>query len=97
METYILKAYRPNIHPYLLISVGFIALWIEIAITRPEELTNIGFIIASIFFLVFVGPPVVLTVSYFLQDLNKQISIDKTKGIISVEKNAERHEFKKQD
>ena len=98
-----MKTYKLRIHIALililccLISVGFVSFWIRIAISRPEELTDIGFIIASVLFLIFVGPPIVLTITYFIQDFRKKISVDNTKGILSIRKNNKSFEFRKQD
>jgi len=70
----------------LLISVGFLSYWINLAISNPEDLTNSGYIIMSLFFLVILGPPIVLTITYFYEDLNKIITL-KDKEIIVVKNN----------
>ncbi|RIJ46769.1 hypothetical protein D1614_17750 [Maribellus luteus] len=79
-----------------LIAVGFVAFWLRIAISKPEELTNVGFIVTSIVFLVFVGPPIVLTTTYFLHDFRKTISIDKSSGVLFVKKHNEHFKFNKE-
>lgn len=97
-----MKTYKLRIHTLLIlvlccfISVGFVSFWIRIAISRPEDLTDIGFIIVSVLFLIFVGPPIVLTITYFIQDFRKEISVDNTKGILSVRKNNKSFDFEKQ-
>jgi len=69
----------------LLIAVGFFAFWLNIAITEPENLTDFRYIIPSIFFLAFFGPPIILTISYFFEDFNKRVILLEDK--ITVKKN----------
>lgn len=98
-----MKTYKLRIHIILIFilsfifSLGFVFFWIKLAISRPEDLTDIGFIIASIVFLIFIGPPIILTITYFQQDLNKKVIIDKANGLIKIEKNREQYSFNRKD
>jgi len=81
----------------LIFSAGFVFFWIRLAISRPEDLTNIGFIIVSIMFLFFIGPPIILTITYVSEDLNKRVIIDNTTGLIKIEKSGEIYSFSQKD
>lgn len=80
-----------------IISAGFILFWIDIAISRPEDLTDTSFIGASILFLILVGPPIILTITYFLEDLRKNVIIDDENEIIKIKKGNIIVDFNKKD
>ena len=63
-------------------AVGFFAFWLNLAITKPENLTDFRYIIPSIFFLAFFGPPIILTISYFIEDFNKRVILLEDKIIV---------------
>jgi len=78
-------------------SAGFILFWIDIAISRPEDLTNKSFIGASILSIILIGPPIILTISYFLEDLRKNIIIDDENELIKIKKRNIIVDFNKKD
>jgi len=66
----------------LLVSVGFLLYWINIAISSPEDLMDFEVIICSLFFLAFLGPPIILTTTYFFEDYNKTIILKDDKIVV---------------
>lgn len=66
-----------------LISIALIIFIIRIINKRPEDLKSIDAIIAYLLFIILVGPPLILSTTYFYVDLTKKVSIDMhTKRII---------------
>ncbi len=66
-----------------LISIALIIFIIRIINKRPEDLKSIEAIIAYLLFIILVGPPLILSTTYFYVDLSKKVCVDKhTKRII---------------
>ena len=76
---------KPRVDKILIFSVSFlisslfVIQLIIIIIKRPEDLKDIGSIIIYILFIVLVGPPLVLSTTYFYIDLTKRVFIDENK------------------
>lgn len=100
---HIMERYKLRIHILILfisgfiISSGIILFFINIAIKRPEDYTDLAFIIALILLLIIGGPPVILTITYFLEDFRKYVTIDFKNGILWIENRNEKIEFNKED
>jgi len=71
----------------LLISIFYIGLLIHLIIAEPERLTSSGFIFISIIFIIFLGPPTILTITYFIEDFNKTLEFNLSSGEIIINKN----------
>jgi len=81
----------------LLGSIIILGFFIKSIIADPEFLTDIAFILALIICLVLIGIYDFVTISYFIEDSKKEISIDFNRKEVSIIKYGKVLKFKKAD
>lgn len=70
----------------LLASMGLIIFIITIIVERPEDLKRLDAIIAYLLFIIVFGPPLIMSITYFYNDLTKKVIIDKLNNQILIRK-----------
>ncbi|RZT96376.1 hypothetical protein EV201_1014 [Ancylomarina subtilis] len=85
LKTYIVLIFITSIF----VSGGLLGYGIYFAITRPEDMTDARYIFASIFVLFVLGPPIFMTITYYLEEFKKSVTLYENGNKIVIKNNNE--------